>query len=333
MYVGALSDFFYKPKDFLINLPKFKHKQNEEVTHLNIKNRIFRVNNKTGSILLIGNSKEHPLTIFENAIMDNKSRNDNLDNKYLTMNSTSRTKESKNLDHANKTINNTSFKNNEMKNLFKNDITIKKTKNKNKFKIKKIPILNIINLQKTPYPQKIPKIKSIKSVEETFKKQIIFPYYNKTPKKIKKPNIVFGQKINNEFIPNKKRINNDINFKKEKNSFLTIYRHHFININNEGNNDKIYYETKNDNLLMKTFKEQILKEKVEKDLKKKFRFFIGDNDESNRIKIPILSHNNFEFYNGYSNSDSKRGSNYNKLFFRYIRKHKMKEILEKKDNN
>ena len=309
MYIGALSDFFYKPKDFLINLPKFKQRQ--EFSYLNINNRIFRINNITGSITLLNNPKYGHLTKNDKSYKNKaeyKSRNSGMN---FTMSNTSKTKETKITDYSNRTMDNTTIKNNELKKIINNHRT----------KIKKIPILDLINTTK---------IKSIKYVERAFKNQI-FPYYNKTPKKLKKPEIIFGHKINNETIPNKKRINhlitNDKNDKNEKNSFLTIYRQHYNNINNEGNNNKIYFEEKNDNLMMKAFKNQILKERVVKDLKKKYQFY--DNKKSVAIQIPNLSPKNFEFYNGYTISGIKKGSNnYHKLFFRYLNKHKHEESNE-----
>ena len=308
MYVGSLSDFFYKPKNFVLNLPKYKQKQ--EITYLNINNRIFRINNITGNITLVTNTKENQLTLNEKSFKNknkfkklslDKSRNNN--NLYNTMNTTSKTRETEIKEYANRTINNALNKN--------NDLII----NKNK-------LFNLINASKTSYKITSRKIKSIKTVEETFKNQI-FPYFNKPPKKIIKPNIAFGHKIYNETIPNKCHINKY----NDKNLFLTIYKQHFNNINYDGNNDKIYFETKNDNLIMKAFKEQILKEKIEKELKNKFKFYLGI--KNNKTKMPHLTHKNFDFYNGYSISDTKRGnSNYHKIFFRNVNKHKYQESLE-----
>lgn len=318
MYIGTLSDFFYKPKDFFINLPKFKQRQ--EITYLNINNRIFRINNITGNITLVNTHKKQSITINDKSFKNKaeyKSRNSCL----YTIDNTSKTKETKMSEYANKTINNTTIKNNELNKLRNNNI-----KTSYKTKINKIPIFNLINASKTAYKINPPKIKSIKTVEETFKKQI-FPYYNKSPKKMKKPEIIFGQKLKaiNETIPNKKKINQFLT--NDKNSFLTIYKQHYNNINNEGNNNKIYFETKNDNVVMKAFKEQILKEKIVKELKNKFKFFTDRKNEG--IQIPNLSPRNFEFYNGYSMSDSKRGgNNYHKLFFKYINKHKNEERNE-----
>ena len=315
MYVGALSDFFYKPKDFLLNIPKYKQRQ--EFTYLNVSNRIFRINNITGNIKLIRNYKNYNLTktkkIKLNKFRYNKSRNN--DNVYFTMNNTSRTNETGINGYVNKTLNNTISKENKIKNSKK---TFKK-------RIKKISELDLINAYKTSTFIRAPKVKSIKYVEETFKKNI-FPYYTKSPKKYKKPNIIFGKKLNCESIPNKRNPNKKL--LEQKNTFLTIYKQHYNNIANDGNNDRIYFENKNDNLIMKAFKEQILKEKVEKELKSKFKFYIGGKDHS--LKIPNLSPKNFEFYDRYSISDTKReGNNYHKLFFKYVNKNKFEESQEK----
>ena len=312
MYIGTLSDFFYKPKDFLLNLPKFKQRQ--EITYLNINNRIFRINNITGNITLVNNPKYQYLTITSKSLKEKqeyKSRNSAFN---YTMNNTSKTKETKTNDYTNRTLDNTSIKNKE----------IKKPKKLLKTKIKKIPILNLINATKTSHKINMPKIKSIRYVEETFKKQI-FPYYNKIPKKIKKPEIIFGQKLINETIPNKKKINQLTS--NDKNVFLTIYRQHFNNINNDGNNNRIYFEEKNDNYIMKTFKEQIFKEKIMKELKNQFKFY--ENKKNEAIQINNLSPKNFEFYNGYTVFDDiKERNNYQKSFFRYVNKHKFEENNE-----
>ena len=315
MYVGPLSDFFYKPKDFLINMPKYK--QRHEFTYLNVSNRIFRINNITGNIKLITNYKHYNLTTNKKIKLSKfryiNSRNS--ENVYFTMNNTSRTNETRINGYSNKTLNNTSSKRNKIKN----------SKKTFKNKIKKISQLDLINAYKTSTFIRAPKVKSIKYVEETFKKNI-FPYYTKSPKKYIKPNIIFGQKFNNDTIPINKTPKKKL--LEQKNSFLTIYKQHFNNLTNDGNNDRIYFENKNDNFIMKAFKEQILKEKVEKELKNKFKFYNGGKDHV--LKIPNLSPKNFEFYDRYSISDTKReGNNYHKLFFRYVNKHKFEESQEK----
>ena len=321
MYVGSLSDFFYKPKDYLESLPKYKQRQ--EITYLNINNRIFRINNITGNITLINNLKEHNLTVNEKRLLKknnlnrfpyNKSRNN--DNILFSLNNTSKTKETRIQDFANKTLNGTNIKKNR---LMRNYI----------MRRKKISYLQLDEAYKTSYNLNSPKIKSIQSVEETFKKNVM-PYYNKSPKRYIKPKIAFGQKILYDTIKNKK--DHKKNISNEKNIFLTIYKQHFNNITNDGNNDKIYFETKNDNIIMKKFKEQILREKIEKELKNKFKFYIGV--KNNILKVPNLSPKNFEFYNGYSVSDNKRGNNsYHKLFFRYVNKHRLEENREKNNTN
>ena len=316
MYIGTLSDFFYKPKDFLLNLPKYK--QREEITYLNMNNRIFKINNITGNITLITNPKYKNLTINDKSLKekpDYKSRNSN--NINYTISNTSKTKETKFNDYSNRTLDNTSIKTNQ----------IKKQKNLLKTKIKKIQILNLINASKTSYKINIPKIKSIKYVEENFKKQI-FPYYNRTPKKIIKPKIIFGQKLINETIPNKKKINKLIT--NDKNEFLTIYRQHYNNINNDSNNYRIYFVDNNDNYIMRSFKEQILKEKLMKELKNQFKFY--ENKKNEAIQIGNLDPKNFKFFNGYSlANNSKERNNYQKSFFRYVNKHKFEEKNENND--
>ena len=113
---------------------------------------------------------------------------------------------------------------------------------------------------------------------------------------------------------------------------MTLYKQHLNNMKFEGKNDKIYFEEKSDSCIMKAFKEQILKEKVKKELKNKFRFYTRNYND--KLNVPILSPNNFDFYNGYSISDTRRESNnYQKIFFRYINKHKFEEKKKDYENN
>ncbi len=126
-------------------------------------------------------------------------------------------------------------------------------------------------------------------------------------------------------ISKKRKINLKNN---EKNSFMTIYKQHMNNMLSEGKNDKIYFPTKEDNIIMKSFREQILKEKVNKELSNKFKFFLSNNNIVS--KVPNLSPINFEFYSGYSISDNNRERN---IFFRNIYKRKKQEKTEFLDNN
>ena len=50
MYVGTVYDFFYKPKNWIFQQPKFNQKQDN--TYINVNGRIFRVNELTGEMTL-----------------------------------------------------------------------------------------------------------------------------------------------------------------------------------------------------------------------------------------------------------------------------------------
>ena len=323
MYVGALSDFFYKPKNFISNIPKYK--QRHDIIYLNIHNKIFRINNITWTINLLNKPDVHSLTIKKGKIINNQKpinfRNKKIrdNNIYFTMNKTANIKSKGINDYTNKALTN-------------RDIKLTNLKKNYKKKIKKLSTLELNDSYKTSFNIKPQKIKSIKIVEETFKKNIL-PYHYKSQKKNKKSSkIAFGQKIYFETIPNKNNPNPHPNFSQKKNSFLTIYKQHFNNLSNVGNNDRIYFENKDDDAIIKALKKQILKEKVENDLKNKFRFYLSE--KNNSLKIPNLSPKNFEFYNGYSISDRKRANNtYHKLFFKYVNKHKYEENKEKKEKS
>ena len=325
MHVGALSDFFYKPKKFIMNIPKYKERH--DITYLNVHNKIFRINNLTWTINLLNKPSQNNLTTKkENSKnnqkpiqFENKKIRDNSRSKNFTNDDSTKGKNTGIKDYTNKAL---------------TDRTIRLTnlKKNHKKKIKKLSSLGLIDSYKTSKYIKPPKIRSIKIVEETFKKNIT-PYHNKSKKNHKKTSkIAFGEKIYYETLPNKIRSNPHPNFVQKKNSFLTIYKQHFNNLTNVGNNDKIYFENKDDDVITKLFKEQILKEKVEKDLKNKFKFYVGEKIQP--LKIPKLSPKNFEFYNGYSVSDRKRGnSTYHKLFLKYVNKHKYEEKGIQKEND
>ncbi len=133
---------------------------------------------------------------------------------------------------------------------------------------------------------------------------------------------------NEEFnvnINNIKEKSNIIN-KEDKNGNLLFLmdRQHNNNIKGEGRiNEKIYEKTNNDNIIFKTFKDQIFKDKIVNGLKKKYQFYEDKNDTE--LKVPLITYQNFNFYRGYSFSDKNRKPIHQKLFFQYINKHKLKE--------
>ena len=104
-------------------------------------------------------------------------------------------------------------------------------------------------------------------------------------------------------------------------------KQHYNNISGEGLiNDKIYYKTKYDNNIIKSFKDQLFKDKVINGLKKKYNFYKDKNVKE--IKVPIITHQNYCFYKGYSFSDKRREPIHHKLFFNYLKKDKIKEKEE-----
>ena len=296
MYVGTLIDFFYKSKKWVETLPKHKNKRG--YMYLNINNRIFRINNLTGEINLIVNNKKNNL--ITNINNKNKIISRNHNNIYFRTDNSSKSQDTELNEYTNRTLNRTTInKKNKINNLKTN--FFRKT---------------ISNIKES-------RIRTKQKIEKDFKKNI-FPYFKKPPIKYSKPKIAFGKKMDTE-ISKKRKINLKNN---EKNSFMTIYKQHMNNMLSEGKNDKIYFPTKEDNIIMKSFREQILKEKVNKELSNKFKFFLSNNNILS--KVPNLSPINFEFYSGYSISDNNRERN---IFFRNIYKRKKQEKTEFLDNN
>lgn len=104
-------------------------------------------------------------------------------------------------------------------------------------------------------------------------------------------------------------------------------RQHHNNISGEGKrNDKIYYKEKDDNVIIKNFRDQLFKDKIINDLKKKYQFFNDKN--SKEIKVPNINYQNYCFYKGYIFSDNKREPIHHKLFYEYLNKDKLKEKEE-----
>lgn len=359
MYVGTVYDFFYKPKDWIFQQPKFSQKQDK--TYININGRIFRVNELTGEMTLCGTipkkinfpkSSEKPnkikiknkLSINSiNKILDN---NENFKNTYLNTENIksisardSKLKgflqTSKNFDINNEnnkktiTLENTSTdKNNYLKNIIPNNNKLKKlSTNKS---LEPYQYSNIYNISTNSNSLKFSQIQNsfIKKENLNFKGNKTILYFNKTNKKYLKPDIAFGQKVLKSLsLGNNKKQNSNSNIKKKKNLLYLMYKQHKNNIKGDGRiNEKIYDKQIEDNLIFKTYKDQIFKDKIVNGLKKKYHFYIKDNDLG--IKVPLLTYKNNDFYRGYSFSDNKRVPIHHKLFFEYIKRDKNKEKEE-----
>lgn len=362
MYVGTVYDFFYKPKNWIFQQPKFDQKQDK--AYININGRIYRINELNGEMILC-----NTLPKKINFAKSEKQKKIKLKNK-LNINSITKGKDKDDENYSNNYMNSeniksisardTKFKDFLLKSPALTDIKSDKNKNtitsdnnstlqndnlrKNKNnKLKYIAHKNNINFIKYNYFNN----KSIEQIinsnnfstnlnslknsifQNSIKNDKLFGnktilYFNKTNKKYFKPKIAFGQKILKSLsVKDKKRYNKKNNI----NLLYLIYKQHNNNIKGEGRtNEKIYDKENGDNIIFKAYKDQIFKEKIEIGLKKKYNFFEDNNNGD--LKVPLITHQNFCFYRGYSFSDNRRTPIDHKLFFKYIKKDKLKEQKE-----
>ena len=352
MYVGTVYDFFYKPKNWIFQQPKFNQKKDN--AYININGRIFSVNELTGEMTLCSTipkkinfpkSSEKPNKLkIKNKLSINsikKTLNDNTNYKDTFLNTeniksiSARDSKlegilhsSKNLDIKNKktiTLENISTdKNNYLKNIISNNNKIKKLST-NKSLDPNHYSSNIYNISTNSNSLKFSQIQNSLIKKEKLKTIL---YFNKTNKKYFKPHIAFGQKVLKSLsFGNKNKKHSNSNSKKKKNLLYLMYKQHKNNISGEGRiNEKIYDKENDDNLIFKTYKDQIFKDKIINGLKRKYHFYVKDNDSE--IKVPLITYKNNDFYRGYSFSDNKRVPIHHKLFFEYIKRDKIKEIEE-----
>lgn len=363
MYIGTLSNFYYKPKNWIFHHPKYDQKENN-YTYLDINGKVFRFNDTTGKVALC-NKNERKLkisktlnkynklniVIFEPKIFVDKKKtlNNFKDNSSNTEIQTSISSQNfVNNEYFNPFYNNIFEKNNNNndKNILKNSHSIENENNRsilrNKFlghiknhNIKKISSNiesninpNIYNLTTNSNSIRFTKDNiCLKKGKSTLNKTIL--YYNKPHKKYIKPFISFGH-----IFPRSLSINcpkkNENNIRTEETAYNRLFlmdRQHHNNISGEGKrNDKIYYKEKDDNVIIKNFRDQLFKDKIINDLKKKYQFFNDKN--SKEIKVPNISYQNYCFYKGYTFSDNKREPIHHKLFYEYLNRDKLKEKEE-----
>ncbi len=350
MYVGPIYDFFYKPKEWLLQQPKFEQKNKN---YININGRIFKFNELTGEMVLCNKiPKQINFPKDSNKLKKHKSKkklhfnvnnHGNHSNKFLTKNNilspnktnykelsskthNSNEKESK-LDN-NKKFLTTSYNN---KKKFTEPIRI--NNNKNVFNNKSVEtniyskIFNISN-SNTNSLKVIKQYNSIQNESNKESKTIL--YFNKKNRKYLKPSIAFGHKILKPLSTEKndiKKIKSKKQFKNinNQNILYLMYMQHNNNLTGEGTmNDKIYENNNDDNFIFKSFRDQIFKERIANNLKKKYNFYEDENEAG--LKVPHLTHKNFNFYRGYSFSDKRaRVPIHQKLFFQYLKNKRPKE--------
>ena len=354
MYVGTVYDFFYKPKNWIFQQPKFNQK--EEKTYININGRIFRVNELTGEMTLCSiipkqinfpKSSEKSNNIKIKNKLSNNSINNKIKDSFLnTENIKSISARDTKLKGLLEASNNFDIKNEKNKktatlennstdqNNYLNNISLNKNnKIKKLFNNKSLDpnhYSNTYNISTNSNSLKFSQIQNsfIKKENLIFNGNKTILYFNKTNKKYFKPHIAFGQKVlKSLYFGNNKKQHSNTNIKKKKNLLYLMYKQHKNNITGEGRiNEKIYDKEKEDNLIFKTYKDQIFKDKIVSGLKKKYHFYVKDKDFG--IKVPIITYKNNDFYRGYSFSDNKRQTIHHKLFFQNIKRNKKKEKEE-----
>jgi hypothetical protein len=357
MYAGTVSNFFYKPKDWITKQPLFVQKD-KNITFLNMSGKVLKFNDTNGkTILNEEGQKDHKPTLIlnkynrlntinrpnfyrikRNLINQNYthfiSKNDNhislSERKYMNQQN-GRSKELFNDIYFNNMDNNHSIQNEYSKTIDNNRFRDYMESNdfKSSPKVNSFDSLiysNLFNLSTNSNTLKASKEQEIlKKDNDRYCKTIL--YFNKTNKKHFKPFIAFGHKMPRSLNVknNKKAINTKQDF--SKNSLFLLYRQHHNNMLLDGDiNDKIYDNANDNNIIIKTFKDQILKDKIKNKFQKEFHFY--DNKKSKGLKVPTITYKNYEFYKGYTFSNKRKEPIHHKLFFNYINKQKMNEKKE-----
>ena len=110
MYVGPLNDFFYKPKNWIFQQPKFN--QEEENTFINMNGKLFKINDLTGEMTLCNSIKKQI-----NFPKEEKSKKLQLANSININNNLKKNKSNKE-----------NYKNSSLNEVFPNSISDRKTK-------------------------------------------------------------------------------------------------------------------------------------------------------------------------------------------------------------
>ena len=364
MYTGTVSNFFYKPKDWIIKQPLFVQKD-KNITFLNMSGKVLKFNDTNGeTVLNQEDQKDHkPILIlnkynklntinrpnfyrikrniinqkYSNFLPKNYNHISLSERKYLTQENAPN-KELFNDFYLNNMDNNHSIQNEYSKTIDNNRFKDYMESNdfKNSPKVNSFDSLiysNLYNLSTNSNSLKVSKEKDIiKKDKDKYCKTIL--YFNKSNKKYFKPFIAFGHKIPRSLLikNNKKSLNTKQDF--SKNSLFLLDRQHHNNMLADGDiNDKIYHNENDNNIIIKTFKDQILKDKIKNKFQKEFHFY--DNKKAKGLKVPIITYQNYEFYKGYTFSNKRKEPIHHKLFFNYIKKQKKneKEEVEKYLNN
>ena len=350
MYVGPLNDFFYKPKEWILQQPKFDYKNDN---FININGKIYKFNALTGEMSLSSRiPKQTNFRKDSNKLKKYKSKENlniymhnhkNHSNQFLTKNNILSSNNSNNnepsiqspisidkesyLDNSNKYIKTIDNENNKKYRIPSKINNIKYSSN-NK------------TLDKSIYSKTFNATNSLKitkkynsTMNENNIQNKTNVHFNKKTRKYFKPSIAFGHKIikplstENNICNNKKNIENIFKNTNYQNTLYLMYRQHSNNITGEGTtNDQIYEKNYDDNIIFKAYRDQIFKERITNNLKKIYNFYVDDNNNGTELKIPNITHTNFNFYRGYSLSDKrKKIPIHQKLFFKYINKYKSKE--------
>ena len=357
MYAGTVSNFFYKPKDWIEQQPLFVEKD-KNITFLNMSGKVLKFNDTNGETVLNeeGKKDHKPILILnkynrlntinrpnfyriKRKIINQNythfiSKNDNhislSERKYLSQEN-GQNKELFNDIYFNNMDNSHSIQNEYSKTIDNNRFRDYMESNdfKNSPKVNSFDSLiysNLYNLSTNSNSLKASKEQDIlKKNNDKYCKTIL--YFNKTSKKYFKPFIAFGHKIPRSLMikNNKKVINTKQDF--SNNRLFLLDRQHHNNMLADGDiNDKIYDNVNDNNIIIKTFKDQILKDKIKNKFQKEFHFY--DNEKSKGLKVPTITYKNYEFYKGYTFSDKKKDPIHHRLFFNYINKQKMNEKKE-----
>lgn len=338
MYFGSTSDLLFKDKNWLMKQPKFDVKESN-VNYIQMGGKTYKLNLLDGSLTLCEKTLNNFLRTtnkkksLNKALIKRKDTISNLNNPFKDINSftASRNKRASNVSSL-KTLSNLNQNNNEndSDNYKFKQINLKKSKHANNYYLTERSNKTKKKFNSTAnkiFKRKLIKLdttcleKSLKSLKKFYSHQ------KKNNSKIKNFT-VFGHKfLKPQPIILTEKEKREKYFEKADNCFNLLYKQHLYNLSGERINEKIYYPTENDTELIKTYKDEMLKENIISKLKTQFQFYKESCKNKNNKElnnIPNILHKNYVYYKGYSFCDKNNDKRLmaQKMFFNNINRNK-----------
>ena len=367
MYIGNLSNFFYKDKNWLYKQPKFSMDSNKNHNIIKIGKNYYTSDNLTGKLKLIKsndiskinneekNEKENKDFFPETLINNQKKKN----NSSYTYNNTERNYEnnsnnkilslySKIIDNKNKSKNyiNTTYNystTNKTEDNLLNNSNINKEENilsdekeKKLFKVKTNEIIFKNNIIKSRFKSRIKCKKN--NTQEKGKKDYNRLLSKRNLKKIIEKRQKSIEELKTTITTNNNSNNNiNINIGKPTNNHKNNKNKVTINDMKQFNfskaffpNDKSLRIQNDDSWYLKTIKNQLFKDRITNHLKKQYQFYEDSTNKREDLGIPKMNYKKTILLNKNVIFPAKELI-YHKIYFEYVNKQKKND--KKNSNN